>query len=116
MGDGTEDTLLFEFYGASSGPYDLSESYADCGTCLTMYQDGGVAEDVPPTADAIFFQSEGTAEITLADDGSIQTAELSGVTLVEMTGEPSSSESVPVEGGTCVRLADGVYTMEPPAP
>src|SRR5690606_24126178 len=94
------------FYSASTGAIDLATvgDYATCTHCVLGVQD--VTQGATPT---YYFQVSGTmnmSSVSLFSDGAMSgtAGNLSGVTLTEVTINPSTYVSTPVSGGRCLTL------------
>jgi hypothetical protein len=119
LGDGTTDLgfggpdpdkIQVEFYYNNlTGTFDLGAgddtNYATCAHCVLIVQDiqGG-------SADKLFYQSAGAMTLATSPGPAQLDIELSGVTLIEVTIDPNSFESVPVPGGACyVQVTDEIF-------
>ncbi|NUO47772.1 MAG: hypothetical protein HOV80_02830 [Polyangiaceae bacterium] len=119
--DGVEDDLIgLELYGdtldgGDPGTFDLTmngdENYATCARCFRAFVD---PEGANPR---VFFQSAGTLEVASGLtplDGSID-ATVTGLTLIEVTIDPTTFVSTPVPGGDCFEIATADVQVGPPA-
>ena len=110
-GAGGENYIQWEFYagfGKDSfvGTFDLASetdgNYATCATCiqvLSLDADGAISKR--------FFQSGGS--ITLSADPLVDKrmiGSVNGLSLVEVTVDPETFESTPVDGGACIAVGD----------
>lgn len=128
MGDGTTDlgfggpapdNVQIEFYDPATGAFHLGDetNFATCTHCLLIAEDIQSDGITPLKA---YFQSAGTLTVTTPPGAPAYDIGLSGVRLVEVTIDPGTSESTPVEGGACYEQApaDGIFAdgfEEPPA-
>ncbi len=103
--DGTSGQLLvlFERYveEAPVGTFDLGEEPNDnYGTCQQCVVVTGL------TAESAFFADRGTLTTTVDPYTKRLAASLEGVRLVEVTVDPFTRESTPIDGGRCIELVD----------
>lgn len=106
-------SVLFERYmpGADVGTFDLSQggdnNFGTCAHCVFVRTD---------TAERAYFTESGILESTSDPYSRRADFSLSGLKLIEVTVNPLTRESTPVEGGGCVEFADfevsGVFPPE----
>lgn len=118
LGGAAEDLGQLEFYDlAVSGTVDLSAgkdaNYGTCTTCARFLQDVDAAAG---TVDKFFFQQSGTVELGTTKLPAI-TGNLNDVTLIEVTIDPMTFESTPVDGGACLHVTkvDFAFEAAPPS-
>jgi hypothetical protein len=120
---GAEDFVGFQFYsgdnfdGQQPGSFELGtgvdDNYATCGRCVLVERD---AAAVGSAGNTRFYATSGTLDI---DDGSEHmdgrpSLTISDVTFVEVTIDPDTYVSTPVEDGDCYHVAS--YSLELPTP
>ncbi|WP_146659678.1 hypothetical protein [Enhygromyxa salina] len=109
QGDAIADVLLLQFFGSQMvGSVDLTSAqeanYATCATCVILFVD----------ETTIFFQSEGTVEVTeLGPELNEIAGNIIGVTLEEVTVNPNTFESTLVPGGGCFEIEGSFNTIAP---
>jgi hypothetical protein len=101
LGGEARDLLSLEFYAPDFGVFDLGSggnaNYASCLQCVLAYVDEG--------SGPFFFQSAGFLHVNEDPTNSVLDAELSDVTLVEVTIDPATFESTPVTDGDCLHIS-----------
>lgn len=120
---GAEDFLGIQFYaganfdGDATGEFELGtgidDNYESCGRCVLVERDASAIGNAGNTR---FFATSGTLVI---DEDSEQMdgrpiLTLSDVTLVEVTIDPNTFISTPVQGGDCYHVSS--YSLELPTP
>ncbi|MFO0759436.1 MAG: hypothetical protein U0359_23280 [Byssovorax sp.] len=124
LGDAaTLDLGQLEFYDLMiSGKIDLSAgdeaNYATCKTCVRVLEDADAAAG---TVGKFYFQKSGSVDLGTSALPSV-TGGIDDVTLVEVTIDPMTFESTPVEGGACLHITKvdfafdaipGTWTCDP---
>ena len=117
LGEALDDAFYFLDYDPElTGTIDLGSgdqaNYATCMACLL------VIEDLPETEEGeaarIYFPQSGTLELGSTTPYYIA-GSFSGVTLVEVTIDSESGESVPVPDGQCLTIENMPFDIQPPA-
>ena len=110
LGDPTPFTLSYEFYNLRdlSGATDLAAgdeaNYATCATCFRGFTLNAAMDDI----ERHWFQQSGTLTLTESPFASDEPAVRSmigmveNLTLIEVTIDPNTFESTPVDGGECL--------------
>ena len=121
LGEAIEDEFRIEFwFGNGAGEHDLGTpdnlQYATCTECVRLYEDTGArslgSQYYGPSQ---FLQSEGLLSVETDPTLGEISLTLTGVRLVEVTFDPGTTTSVPVDGGRCIDIVDGTFAT-PPAP
>lgn len=121
LGEDVADEFRIEFwFNNGAGQHDLGTAtniqYQTCTECVRIYEDSGDETlGAPFYQGAQFLQSEGILGIEQDPTVGVIDIELTGVRLVEVSFPMGNALSVPVQGGRCVDIADGVYAT-PVAP
>lgn len=110
------DELALELYEVGGEPFptgtiDLAAganaNYTACSTCVVYREDFG---DEGPNK--IFFQQSGTVDLG-ATTFPAPTGSLIDVTLIEVSIDPMTFTSTPVEGGGCYHIASAPFAFAP---
>jgi len=116
VGGPAEDTLSFEFYAAGTGSFDLGEdanaNYQNCAQCALLLADTG-AGGVPS---AVYFARGGVIGVDPATPpgGAAMSLTLTDASFEEVTIDPSTFVSTPVEDGGCYALPGDTPLATPP--
>jgi len=112
IGGAAADSLSIEFYTEETGTFALdsveNSNYDTCSQCVRLFQDL-----VGTDSDTEYFQSSGTMYVTPSSqpmNGSLEVT-LESVTLVEVTVDSDTFESVVVPGGACWNLNSPLTLM-----
>lgn len=100
LGGNAGDFLRLEFYASDTGTFDLGSgnnaNYSSCVQCVLAYVDEG--------SGPFFFQTAGSLLVNGDPTNSVLDAEISDVTLVEVTIDPITYASTPVPDGLCLHI------------
>ena len=101
LGGEAGDFLSLEFYGSNHiGSFELgagdNANYSSCLQCILAYVDDG--------SGPFFFQATGSLTVYGDPTNSVLDAELSDVTLMEVTIDPETYVSTLVPGGDCLHI------------
>lgn len=114
LGSDLDDLLYFQVYDPElTGSIDLATgdqaNFATCTACLL------VIEDAPEEGDParIYYQQSGTVDLGSTTPYYIA-GSFSDVTLVEVTLNEETGESMPVAGGACLTISDLSFDIQPP--
>lgn len=113
LGDGGDVLYQIEFYSGIEtslvGTFDLAQgnqaNYMTCAVCFRMFSldaDGNIARQ--------FYQSGGSVTLTVDPLTGVMTGSVTDLTLVEVTIDPDTFVSTPVDGGEC--LEHGALTLD----
>jgi len=100
LGGEAADFLRLEFYAPDTGTFDLGSgnnaNYSSCLQCVLAFVDEG--------SGPLFFQAAGSLSVNGDPTNSVLDAELSDVTLMEVTIDPETYVSTLVPGGDCLHI------------
>jgi hypothetical protein len=115
LGGAGDDAFSFMVYDPGiTGTIDLGSAenanFATCMGCLLVLED----LDADGNPGRIYFQESGTLELGTTTPYYLA-GSFSDVSLVEITIDPDTGESTPVENGACLHVNTIAFDVQPPA-